>query len=59
MIATLAGCAVPAPTGVARLGDGVMQARNAEEAESFCRTTGDPTRLLDLPARQGVRFRCD
>lgn len=58
---TLSGCALPAPTGVTRLGDGVLQARSAEEAETFCRTTGDPIRLLDVPGAppQVVRFRCD
>lgn len=57
----LAGCALPAPTGVTRLGDGVLQARSPEEAETFCRTTGDPFRLLDEPGAppQVVRFRCD
>lgn len=57
----LSGCALPAPTGVTRLGDGVLQARSAEEAETFCRTTGDPIRLLDVPGAppRVVRFRCD
>jgi len=57
----LAGCVLPASTGVIRLGDGVLQARSPEEAETFCRTTGDPIRLLELPgtAPQTVRFRCD
>lgn len=58
---TLSGCAMPAPTGVTRLGDGVLQARSPEEAERFCRTTGDPIRLLELPGAPPdvVRFRCD
>lgn len=57
----LTGCAVPASSGVTRLGDGVLQARSPEEAERFCRTTGDPIRLLDLPGPppEVVRFRCD
>lgn len=57
----LAGCALPASTGVIRLGDGVLQAQSPEEAETFCRTTGDPIRLLELPGTpaHGVRFRCD
>jgi hypothetical protein len=58
---SLSGCAMPAPTGVTRLGDGVLQAHSPEEAERFCRTTGDPIRLLELPgaAPGTVRFRCD
>lgn len=60
-LAVLAGCALPASTGVTRLGDGVLQARSPEEAETFCRTTGDPIRLLEVPGTppQTVRFRCD
>lgn len=61
LLLTLFGCAMPAPTGVTRLGDGVLQARSPEEAERFCRTTGDPIRLLELPGAPPdvVRFRCD
>ncbi|MGJ7546646.1 hypothetical protein [Variovorax sp. LT1R16] len=57
----LTGCAVPPSSGVTRLGDGVLQARSPEEAERFCRTTGDPIRLIDRPAAPPgiVRFRCD
>ena len=34
--------------------------RTAAQAELFCRTTGDPTRLLTAPdAPDGVVFRCD
>lgn len=60
-LAALAGCAVPVPPGVTRFGDGVLQAGSPEEAERFCRTTGDPTRLLDPAGTPppAVRFRCD
>jgi len=57
---SFAGCAVAPTSGVERLGDGVMRSRTAAQAELFCRTTGDPTRLLTAPdAPDGVVFRCD
>lgn len=58
----LAACALPPATGVLRLSDGVMKAATVQQAEAYCRTSGDPTRLLtpaDARSDSGVLFRCD
>ena len=55
----LAGCMAPV-TGVVRLGDGVLRAATAQEAETFCRIDGNPIRFEEQPAdAKGVLFRCD
>jgi hypothetical protein len=57
--AVLTGCSTP-QTGVVRLGDGVMKAATVQEAETFCRTSGDPTRIVRQSKDEpGVLFRCD
>ena len=51
-----------APTGVTRLSDGLLKAATVQEAEAYCRKSGDPTRLTDAAGQgtePGVLFRCD
>ncbi|MBO9515181.1 MAG: hypothetical protein J7549_13780 [Variovorax sp.] len=61
--AALAGCASRPVPRVTMLGDGVMKAPTAQEAEAYCRNFGAPTRFLNargpaVPAGE-VTFRCD
>jgi len=59
----LATACAPRPIPrVARLGDGVFKAPTKEEAEAYCRNSGDPTRFVEQPPgapRDGFVFRCD
>jgi hypothetical protein len=63
--ALAAGCAglQRAVPRVDRLGDGVFKSPTAEEAETYCRNFGAPTRFIDpvkpLPTTASVTYRCD
>ena len=60
-LAFLSGCAAPV-TGVVRLGDGLLKAATAQEAEAYCRNFGDPTRVIKEDKSRPdaeVLFRCD
>jgi hypothetical protein len=63
LMALFAGCASRSAPRVERLGDGLLKAPTAQEAEAYCRNSGDPTRFVNSKgpgAPQGeVIFRCD
>jgi hypothetical protein len=63
LMSLVAGCASRPVPRVERLGDGLLKAPTAEEAEAYCRNSGDPTRLVNSKGpgdpHGEVIFRCD